>query len=369
MAWRPSRVSEVQRNRRSRLRGAVVTCVLIAACRPASGVAQEPSPVVVAQPGIGTVPETLELTGTVTSARVAELSPRVSGLVARVLVDAGSRGDLLLELDDALARLELERVTAELDEGRIRLAEAKRLRDEVVRLVADHHVPKSQADTVEAELEIAAAAVTRLNIQRRQQAEIVARHRLLAPFPGIVSRKLSETGEWVATGTPVLELVATDELRVDVQAPQQRQSDLAAGTVATIRADGLPGVEFQGTVSAVVPVKDPASRTFLVRIAVPKTGGQLTPGMSANVTFTLERALGAMTVPRDAIIRQPDGSALVWVVVEQGESSIAAPRRVELGRAIGDFIEVRSGLDSEARVVVRGNELLREGRPVNVLSR
>lgn len=346
--------------------------MLVAAGWGGISLAQEaPSPVTVARPGVGTLPETLRLNGTVTSARVARLSPRVSGLVSRVRVDAGSRveaGDLLLELDDALARLELERVTAEVDEGQVRLAEAQRLRDEALRLVADHHIPKSQADTVEAELKIVAASVARLKVERRQQAEIVARHRLVAPFPGIVSRKLSEAGEWVDTGTPVLELVATDELRVDVQAPQQRQADLKVGTTATVSADGLPGIEFDGAVAAIVPVKDPASRTFLVRVAVPDAGGRLTPGMSASVEFTLERASGVLTIPRDAIIRQPDGSALVWVIARDGERLTVAPRRVDLGRSIDDAIEVRGGLDPEAEVVVRGNELLREGRAVRILA-
>jgi multidrug efflux pump subunit AcrA (membrane-fusion protein) len=89
--------------------------------------------------------------------------------------------------------------------------------------------------------------------------------------------------------------------------------------------------------------------------------------MSASVAFRLERSQSALTIPRDAVIRQPDGSALVWVVVENGGRSVAAPRPVELGRPLGEAIEVRSGLDGEARVVVRGNELLREGSAVRIL--
>ena len=76
---------------------------------------------------------------------------------------------------------------------------------------------------------------------------------------------------------------------------------------------------------------------------------------------------GALTIPRDAITRQADGSALVWVIVDQDGRTVAAPRRVELGRPLGDAVEVAAGLDASARVVVRGNELLREGREVRVL--
>jgi RND family efflux transporter MFP subunit len=223
----------------------------------AACLAQEEALVRVVRPERGTVREVLTLTGTVTSTRAADLSSRVSGLVARVHVDAGTRvkaGDLLIELDDALARLELDRVRAAEDETRIRLAEAERLRDEAVRLVADRNIPKSQADTAEAEVRIAAAALVRIEAERRRQEELVARHRLVAPFTGVVGRKLTEAGEWVDTGTPVLELVAVDEIRVDVQVPQERYGDLVAGAEVAVRADGLPGQVFAGRMSTIVPV-------------------------------------------------------------------------------------------------------------------
>jgi RND family efflux transporter MFP subunit len=336
----------------------------------AVSLAQDAAPVRVVQPDQGTAQDVITLTGTVTSARSADLSVRVSGLVKRVLVDAGSRvekGALLIELDDELARLELERASAEVAEGRIRLDDARRRYDEVLRLVEDKHVPKSQAENVKAELEIAAAGMKRVEVERRQQAERVQRHRLLAPFDGVVSRKLTESGEWVDTGTPVLELVAVDEVRVDVQVPQEQYLNADTPATVEVRTDALPGQVFEGRVAAVVPVKDPSSRTFLVRIDVPEAMGHLTPGMSATVALRLARARGALTIPRDAITRQADGSALVWVIVDQDGRTVAAPRRVELGRPLGDAVEVAAGLDASARVVVRGNELLREGREVRVL--
>jgi RND family efflux transporter MFP subunit len=344
-------------------------CLLLVS-GPFVAAAEVPAPVRIAQPETEQIHEALTLTGTVTARRAAALSTRVSGLVVRVEVDAGSRvaaGDALLELDSALARLELERVAAALEEGRIRQAEAERLRSEARRLAADGNVPKSQVDTAEAEVRIAAAAVSRLEAERRLQQEIVARHRLIAPFAGVVSRKLTESGEWVETGTPVLELVAVDDVRVDVQAPQERFDEIEPGSRAEVRTDAVPGRVFAGEVAAIVPVKDPMSRTFLVRVTVPEGARALTPGASALVEFRLVRPRGVMTVARDAVVRQPDGSALVWVVVTQREGTVAAPRRVELGRPVGDAIEIRAGLDGDARVIVRGNETLREGQPVRVL--
>lgn len=343
---------------------------LALAFHTAASLAQDAAPVRVVQPDRGAAQDVITLTGTVTSARSADLSVRVSGLVKRVLVDAGIRveaGELLIELDDELARLELERASAEVAEGRIRLEDARRRYDEVLRLVEDRHVPKSQAENVKAELQIAAAGMKRLEVERRQQTERVQRHRLLAPFDGVVSRKLTESGEWVDTGTPVLELVAVDEIRVDVRVPQEQYLSPDTPVTVEVRTDALPGRSFEGRVAAVVPVKDPSSRTFLLRIDVPEATGHLTPGMSATVALRLGTSRGAVTIPRDAITRQADGSALVWVVVDEDGRSVAAPRRVELGPAVGDSVEVAAGLEASALVVVRGNELLREGREVRIL--
>jgi multidrug efflux pump subunit AcrA (membrane-fusion protein) len=72
-------------------------------------------------------------------------------------------------------------------------------------------------------------------------------------------------------------------------------------------------------------------------------------------------------VPRDAILRKPDGSTSVWIVID-GDTPTVSERQVELGRSLRGWIDVRSGIDSGARVVVRGNEALREGQQVRILS-
>jgi RND family efflux transporter MFP subunit len=347
---------------------AALVALTVLLLRPPEAAAQAPVTVVTAAPG--PVLDRIELTGTVTSERSASLSPRVSGLVAAVRVDAGAAvkvGDVLLELDAELARLALARADAALAEARAQQAEAARLREEARQQVERRLVPETRLHAAEAELRIATAAVDRLQAERRQQAEIVARHTLAAPFPGMVSRKLAEVGEWVETGTPVVELVDTQRLRLDVQAPQERYYQIAPGAPVEVRAGALNGRVFAGRVAAKVPVKDPSARTFLVRVAVEDAGGRLTPGMSAEALFSLRGEGEALVVPRDAIVRQPDGGAAVWVVNGTSPASVSA-RPVRLGRALAGGIEIVSGLEAGERVVLRGNETLREGQPVKVVA-
>ncbi len=332
--------------------------------------AQQTAPVTVAVVEDGRAADELRLTGTVTSERVASLSPRVSGLVKRVRVDAGDRvaaGKVLIDLDPAMAKLALERIRAAVEEARAQLSEEQRLYDEAKKMFARGLIPETRLLSAESVRRVAAVRVDRLVAEQREQQEIVRRHAVVAPFAGVVSRKLTDPGEWVQTGTPVLELVDTRRLRIDVQVPQERYEQISVGTTVSVEVDAHVGNPLAGKVKARVPVNDPNARTFLVRVSVTAGSKVMTPGMSAQVVFPLGRGAAMVKVPRDAVVRKPDGSANVWVI-NDGATTTVSERRVELGRSLRDWVDVRSGIEAGTRVVVRGNETLREGQQVRILA-
>lgn len=344
---------------------------LLAATAATAAQAQEAPPVVVAAVERATsTPDQLRLTGTVTSERVASLSPRVSGLVKRVRVDAGDRvkaGKVLIELDSAMAKLALDRTRAAAEEARAQLAEKQRLHNEAREMFDRGLIPETRMHAADSERRVAAAGLDRLVAEQKEQAEVVRRHTVVAPFSGVVSRRLTDAGEWVNTGTAVLELVDTRRLRIDVQVPQERYSQIVVGSPVVIELDANVGQVLSGKIIARVPVNDPGARTFLVRVTVTGDTKQISPGMSASVVFKLTDGPASVRVPRDAILRKPDGSASVWIVSE-GDTPNVTERVIVLGRSLRAWVEVRSGVDAGMRVVVRGNETLREGQKVRVIS-
>jgi RND family efflux transporter MFP subunit len=329
--------------------------------------AENAVPVVTAEARLERVVEELPLTGTITARQQAALSPRTSGLVSMVYVDAGDQvktGDKLVSLDATLAGLAVERAQAALGETRARLAESKRLRDEAQSLLASHTIAATEAQNREAEFAIATAATARLEIEARESAELLARHDIIAPFDGVVTQKLTDAGEWVATGTPAIRLVAVEGARVDVQMPQERLAHISTDTPVEILPDAQPGPGTPGRVSARVPVSDPGTRTALVRVEPTDPTVRLLPGKSARVIFRLRSAEPILTVSRDALVRRPDGTVNVWLAVREGDAWKAFARRVDLGRAYSDLIEIRSGIEPGQLIIIRGNETLREGQVV-----
>jgi RND family efflux transporter MFP subunit len=339
--------------------------LLAASLCPAVAFAAVPVRVVV--PEAATFGEQFQLTGTLTADRAAALSPRVDGLVRETRVDAGDRvkpGQVLLQLDDAVARHALARSRAQAAEAAASAAEAERLLAEGRRLAADKFIPSSQVGTLEARLQQAQAALASARAAEREQQELVTRHAIPAPFAGVVAARHAEPGEWVQRGDNVLDLVATDRVRLDVQVPQERYAALAGEARVEVLPDALDGVALPARVEARVPVTDPTARTFLLRLRVDDAGGRLLPGTSARARISLPATEPALAVPRDALLRQPDGGYSLFVAMQEGEGWVARQRTVKVLRDRGSLVAIAEGVQAGERVVVRGNEALRDGQAV-----
>lgn len=334
--------------------------------------AEDAAAVEVIRVGVADLSEELVLSGTVTALHRADLSPRVGGLVQTLAAEAGDRvraGQTLVELDPTLARLALQRSDAELAEAHARLREAQRLRAEARSLVDRKFLPETRLAAAEAEVELAAASLARLEAMRREASERLARHRVTAPFDGVIAQRHANLGEWVDTGDALFELVATDALRVDVAVPQEHFPRIGASAPVSIRTDGQSGEQLAGRVAARVPISDPAARTFLVRVAPEQPSSALAPGMSAQVVFRMTLQAQGLSVPRDALMRRPDGTVDVWIASAGTDGQLKATRRaVRLGRSLARQVEIIEGLEAGQQVIVRGNERLREGQLLSVAS-
>jgi len=358
----------LSKGRAGSLAAALVLTLGLAA--PGTAAAQSGGvPVAVAESEMAEIVDTVRLSGTVASPRVAHVSTSVAGLVETVNVELGdavARGDPLVELDRALARQDLKQAEAATAEAEAELADARRRLDVAERLRQRDNIPRTEYDAREAQVQMAEAVVARRQAEQARAAERLRRHRVSAPFAGVVARKATEAGEWVAPGTTVAELVATEGLLVDFPVPQKYYPELEAGTPITLRFDALPDRRFDARRVALVPVSDPTARTFTLRVR--PLGGDipLTPGMSARAELHLATGARGVVVSRDAIVRYPDGRTTVWVLEDGDEGYTVAERQVALGRAFEGQVHLRRGLEAGERVVVRGNESLRPGQRVRL---
>ena len=345
-----------------------ITTALIALAVVATGfVHAAGAPVVVGVAERQAVVEEVPVTGTVTSPRVARLSPEVAGLVSEVLVDAGARVDaraILVRFEQTLASLAVEAADATRLQAREELADARRRLADAERLAKSRGIPETEVEARRSEVRTDQANLSLREAELRREQERLGRHEIKAPFAGVISRKLTEAGEWVAPGDQVLELIADQNLRIDFQVPQAYFPRVDGRTRIELRLDALPGRRLDAAIGEVVPISDPTARSFLVRVYPGEEGLPLTPGMSASGLLRLATATDAVVVSRDALLRHPDGRVTVWVVDNDAEPVTVSERLVQTGLAFDGRVVVTEGLDAGMHVVVEGNEALRPGQSV-----
>lgn len=355
---------------------------------PPNAYSQQGAPVEVVSALEQTIFSEIKITGTVTSPHVARLSPEISGLIAELMVEEGSRvesGDVLMTLDIKLAELRWQSADAKTRQAKSALENAQRKFNEAKQVGKQRGIAETEVRNLEAEVAISKAALAQAQADAAYQKSLVNKHQLIAPFSGVVSQKLADRGEWVTPGNGVLELVATDNLRLDFAVAEDYLSALnTEKTQVTFSINALGDTQFTGSVQTIVPVSDRSARTFLLRVLPVTKGGALTaaepadiathqnlllkmiPGMSAQATLNVPAHRTGPVVPRDAVIRQPDGRIVVWTANTEGNDVIATENVVRTGETFKGQIEILDGITADAQVIVRGNEALQNGQKIHI---
>ena len=345
----------------------IVALVATASSIHAVHAAKQQTRVVVYTATTGPIVEQIHLSGTVNSPKIAQLSSEVSGLVKSFNVDKGSqleRGDVIITLDTELEELSLKAAEASMRSAEAELADARRRLEDGQRLAKQKNISASELKSLQAEVNIANANLQRYVAEKRLQEARVERHVLTAPFSGIISQKYVEVGEWINPGDAIAELFSNENIRIDFQVPQRAFPRMQHVVKLAIRIDALPRKVFDGQIDTIVPFSSTDARTFLMRATLKDSNAQITHGMSTTAILQLDSGQQAIIVPKDAVVRYPDGRITVWVVQTSEGSTVVRERRIKTGPAFDSMLAVLDGISDGDRVVVEGNESLRDGQKV-----
>ena len=298
------------------------------------------------------------LPGTVVSMRDAVIAAETSGKILSV-VDIGDEvgtEDNLAVIDDTDAKQVLNQRKAEL-QG---LRSLHKYHSDYFKRIEeyDHKLGLSAIAIAElrSNLDTAAADVAR-GVAALNGAQIALdRTQIKAPFAGSVVSQAIQTGEYAQTGTAIVRLVDTINLEVSAQVPASLVQPIKKGTL--IEVSGM-GRSVMAPVRALVPVGDSINRTMELRISLKDTGFLV--GTPVRVTLATAQPKEVVAVPRDALILRSN-SQYIFVV---DEDNVAHKQDVLLGYAEGEMIEVIGDVSSNATVIIRGGERLRDGQSVS----
>lgn len=181
-----------------------------------------------------------------------------------------------------------------------------------------------------------------------------SRFTLIAPISGVISELMAREGMTVTSGAPLFRINGLRTVWVNAEVPEELAQQVHAGDGVQARTAALPGVVFDGTVSALLPSVNLATRTLTARVELANPNMQLLPGMFVRVRFTQQTAPEVLLVPSEAIIET--GTRRV-VMVSDGDGQFR-PVTVETGAGGGGQTEIRSGLTAGQKVVISGQFLI-----------
>jgi RND family efflux transporter MFP subunit len=293
--------------------------------------------------------------GIVHANTAVDVAFEVSGKTVNAGPDEGQSvraGDTIASLDPAVYRLAVEQASAQSDR-------AARDRDRNRPLLSSGSISAADMDHLESGARQSAAAA---DLAKKQLADT----RLTAPISGVIARRAIEVGATVAPGQSVYTIVDLDPVRVRVGVSEGDVGHIAEGAVAIVRIPALD-TSFAGRVSLIGVAADPTTRSYTVEISVPNPTRRLRAGMVAEATITTQATRSAILVPAAAVRHNGamDGSTVVYVL--DRDAARAHARRVTTGAARGDSLEIVSGLTVNDRVVVAGQQRLRDGSAITLL--
>jgi RND family efflux transporter MFP subunit len=330
----------------------------------------------------------IRITGTLAAEDQVALGFKVAGRVGDVLVDLGSavrEGQIVATLLPTDFELRVRQAEAALVQARVRLGLAPegdedivvpettalvrqrravmqeaRLNQERMQTFVERGLsPRAALEAAEVALEVAEGQYqdaleeirNREGVLAQRRSELDLAHQQLqdtvlrSPIDGAVRERRVTAGEYLGPGTPVLTIVRTHPLRLQLSVPERETPNLQIGLSVLVRVEG-DARTYDGEVVRMGAAIDETNRTLPVEAVVPNTTGTLRPGQFASAEIIVSEDEPAVVIPRDTIVTFAGVQKVLTVT-----DGRASERRIRTGRREGDRVEVLEGLHAGDLVI------------------
>ncbi|MGJ8662942.1 MAG: efflux RND transporter periplasmic adaptor subunit [Marinicella sp.] len=299
------------------------------------------------------------ISGNVVSRYDADISSEQSGRLLN-LMDVGSvveKDAIVAQLDDRELQLELSQYKAQKRQLEANLEYLEKQQSRMDELVKNYSTSVSEIDRNRRDLTVAREQLAAMNVQLQMTELNIEKTRIRTPFAGTVNAHFVNLGELISVNTPILQLVDTENLDIQVATPLS-----LAGLVDQI---SFAQVKFDNALLD-IPVRNwsvagsQASRTFDLRLDA--SGLDLFAGSAVQVSLPKSEVKTGVTIPRDGLILRENESFVFTV----DDEFIAHKVNVQIGQGIADWIMVVGPLNAGDQIITRGGERLTDGQQVRI---
>lgn len=300
-------------------------------------------------------PEALPAVGSISAVQGVKLTAEIPGTVNKIAFESGAavnKGDLIVSLDVSTEEAQLRSLEAQVEWAQTNLSRFQSLR-------SDNTVSQAELDQAETDLK-----------QKQANADAIratiAKKVIRAPFAGRLGIRQVNEGEYLEAGQVIVSLQALAPAYGDFSLPQQELARLKTGLTVRASSDAYPGQYITGTLTAINPDLDVATRSVRLQATFANTEQLLRPGMYARFEIMFPEEHPVLAIPGTSILSAPYGDSVYLVEPSTNSAGGLVVRQqfVRVGRARGDFVSISSGLKPGERVVTSGIFKLRNGMTV-----
>jgi len=313
--------------------------------------------------------QTLTLPGNIQPFNRAAIFARVNGYVKSWDNDIGSP----VKSGQALATIDAPDLDQQLSQAKATLASVK-ANEQIATLTANRNnillqkqiVAQQLADQTTADATAKEAVVDANEANVRQLEAMQSFKTLAAPFDGVVTARNVEIGQLInsggGSGQALFEVSDLHRVRIFVQVPQSFSAGLAPGMKATFEMPQYPGVQFDATLSHISKAINATSHSMQIELQADNAAGKFFGGSYCNVHFEVPTPANLVTIPSTALLT---GNQDTQVATLDGNNKVVL-KSVQLGRDLGDSVEVIAGLTPSDRIINNPPETLVAGDAVRV---
>lgn len=308
------------------------------------------------------LPRVITLTGNIRPLHEVDIAAKIGGRIEKIVADLGDRvraGSTLASIEHREIALQVKQAEAGLAAARANFhnadAEAKR----GAKLQVAGALSDSQYEGMLLRREAAAAQLAQAEASLALAREALRNATLTSPIAGTVTRRGVNLGQLVAPGIPIYQVQEFSIVKFTAGVDAAEVGALAKGMPVRVAVDAFPEELFEGSIARISPALDPMTRRAIVEVEIPNSQQRLLPNMFARGIVEVGRSEDATVVPSVAVIEE--GTRHIVYVVEQGK---ATRKEVQLGFTGEKYAVLQSGVTPGEKVVIAGQELLRDGARV-----
>ena len=311
----------------------------------------------------------LSAVGSLKTPEHVTISPKRAGIINKILVREGDqvkKGQVLVQLDDTDALLQLERAEAGVKSVEASIETNRSTLSRFQKLLASNVIPQQTYDDIHLKVKLDEARLDLSKAEMKLARQNLLDHQIVSPIEGIVNLKIASLGEHVnvAPKDEILNVVQMDPLDLEFYLPENWAGKIRLGGKINFTVKAFSEENFSATLRFISPTADPSTRNVRMKASVQNTSHRLKPGFFAEVMIQTDTHSNALVIPESALFNQ-EGKPFAFVL----QNKTAHRREVETGQRLKGGVEILKGIQKGDQVVTAGHEQLSEGMKVRIISK